>query len=98
MPRDTILEKITREKPYLAQKYNVTELGLFGSFVRGEEKETSDIDILVNFDENNPPSLYEVLGMQDHLEDVLGKKVDLVHKKMLKEDLRKNILSEAIYV
>lgn len=66
-----------KHKEELLQKYKVTDIGLFGSIVRGEQKEISDVDILVDFEK---PIGWDVVDLADYLEVILGVKVDLVLK------------------
>lgn len=89
-----IKEIIGREKPHLSREYGVSEIGIFGSFVRGEAKGKSDLDVLVSFDE--PISLLEFMGLEEHLGKCLGMKVDLVMKSALKPNIGKNILREVV--
>ena len=72
------------------------EIGVFGSFVRGEAKKSSDIDILVEFSE--PVGLFEFMELEEYLEKLLGHKVDLVSKKALKPIIGKYILEEVVIV
>ncbi len=97
MSKEDILNIMKREKPYLRNKYHVSEIGLFGSYARNEEKKTSDIDILVDFPSGSL-SLFGLVSLKNYLEDTLGKKVDLVHKPMIRPNLRKNILNDFIAV
>jgi len=97
MSKEQILNIIKREKPYLARQYQITDIGIFGSVSRGEEKNNSDIDILVDFKEEIP-SLFGLIRLKHYLEDKFGKKVDLVQKSMIKKPLRKQILNEVIMV
>jgi predicted nucleotidyltransferase len=91
------IEQVLRKhKKELAEKYKVKEMGIFGSYVRGEEKETSDVDILVEFEEI--PDLFKFIELERHLENLLGVKVDLVRKKALREELRDIILTEVVPV
>jgi len=83
-------------KDELKQKYHVKGVGIFGSYLRGEQKETSDVDILIEFD--RPIGLIEFVRLKNHLSDVLGLKVDLVMKKALKPRIGQRILSEVLYV
>ncbi|MEM3362659.1 MAG: nucleotidyltransferase family protein [Candidatus Anstonellaceae archaeon] len=91
----TILENL---KPELAKKYKIKEIGVFGSWVRGEQKKSSDIDILVEFEENSGISLFDFIEIEDYLRKKVGIKVDLVEKKALKPYIGKNILREVIYL
>ncbi len=61
----------------------VLKAWLFGSFARGEQTADSDIDILVNYDRSQPIGLLKIASMSADLEDLLGRKVDLVEEKML---------------
>ncbi len=94
-PADRILAILRRELRTLRTKYHVKGIGLFGSYVRGEQKKGSDIDILVEFRE--PISLFESLEMEEHLSEILDGKVDLVSKKALKPRIGRRILAEAVY-
>ena len=91
------LKEILREhKEELGRKFKVKEIGIFGSYVRGEAKETSDVDILVEFDET--PSLFEFIELEMYLSELLGVKVDLVMKKALKPHIKQYVLREVVYV
>jgi predicted nucleotidyltransferase len=79
--------------PALKTQYHVDALEVFGSFVRGEEKEDSDLDLLVTFDQ--VPTLFKFVALENHLSDTLGVKVDLVMKESLKPFIGKRILEEA---
>ena len=93
---ETIKAKLFEQKPLLAEKYKVSEIGIFGSFVRGDQDETSDIDVLVEFSE--PVGFFTFIDLEDYLSEVLGTKVDLVSKKALKPHIGKNILRELVAV
>lgn len=71
-------------------------MGIFGSYVRGEQDSESDLDILVEFDE--APGLFEYIRLEDYLSEILGIKVDLVMKSALKPAIGKRILEEVIAV
>ncbi|MCM8808126.1 MAG: nucleotidyltransferase family protein [Candidatus Omnitrophica bacterium] len=85
-------------KSELEQKYRVKEIGVFGSWARGEQKKKSDVDILVEFEENAGISLFDFIEMEDYLSKKIGVKVDLVEKKALKPYIGKIILKEVIYL
>ena len=84
-----IEETLKQHKKELAEKYRIKEMGMFGSYVKGEQKNKSDVDILVEFKE--VPDLFKFLELESHLEGLLGLKVDLVRKKALRED-RKSVV------
>jgi hypothetical protein len=90
------IEKILKEnKPILAERFKVKEIGIFGSLVRGEEKRKSDGDILVEF--YKPIGFFKFLELEEYLEKIVGRKVDLVSKKALKPRIGKHILDEVIF-
>lgn len=93
---ETIRQKITLNKEYLRKTYGVDEIGVFGSFARGDNNENSDIDISVELNQKVPVGLFEFAGMQFYLEDLLGRKVDLVIKSGIKSLIKERILSQLI--
>ncbi|WP_440948013.1 nucleotidyltransferase family protein [Methanosarcina sp. T3] len=89
--------KILRQHlPELSKEYNISYLGIFGSYVRGEQKEDSDLDVLVEF--SKTPDLFEFIGLKQDLSDMLGVKVDLVMKNALKPRIGEIILEEVVQV
>lgn len=87
---------IKDHKAEVSRKYKVSEIGIFGSFVRGEQGRRSDIDILVDFYEI--PDLFEFIELERYLQKLLRKKVDLVDKQGLRPQLKDIILKEVIYL
>jgi uncharacterized protein len=87
---------LKEHKTEVVQKYRVTEMGIFGSFVRGEQKKGSDIDIIVDFSEI--PDLLKFIELERYLRKLLKKKVDLVDKQGIRPQLRDIIIKEVIYV
>lgn len=79
-------------------KYNIKSIGIFGSFVRGEQRYDSDINILVEFNNNDDMDLFTFIELKDYLSSLLGRKVDLVMKDNLKPHIGKYILNEVIYL
>jgi predicted nucleotidyltransferase len=82
--------------PSLEREYGVSSIELFGSYVRGEQDEESDLDLLVEFDPDRDLSLLKFVGLQLELSDRLGLQVDLVEKRSIKPRLRDRILHEAV--
>ena len=78
-------------KDVLSASYHVQDIGVFGSFARGEETGKSDVDILVEFSE---PVGWEFIDLKEYLEEILGRPVDLVTKNALKRQLKDKILEE----
>jgi predicted nucleotidyltransferase len=95
---EQIKTKLLQMKPTLQQKYHITELGIFGSYVRGEQTFYSDVDILVSFDPDFRFGLFTYGEIEDEISDALEKKVDLVMKKGLKPYIGKQILQEVEYL
>jgi predicted nucleotidyltransferase len=90
---DELILLLKEMLPVLRTQYRVSTLEVFGSFVRGEERENSDLDLLVTFDET--PTLFKFLALENYLSDSLGVQVDLVMKESLKPIIGKYILEEA---
>jgi uncharacterized protein len=93
-----IINKIKEKKEFLEKKYYISEIGLFGSTSRGENTEKSDIDLLISFDEDKKISIFDLVNIQNYLKDLLGREVDIVHKKMIRKNLRDQILKETIFI
>ncbi len=89
---------LRRRLPELQQDYGVQGLWLFGSYVRGEARSRSDLDVLVEFDDRSTLSLFEYIELENRLSDWLGVKVDLVEKKGLKPAIGRHVLQEAVPV
>ena len=96
MNRSRALELLTQSKSTLATRYGVTRLALFGSTARNTAQNDSDIDVLVAF--NGPATSERYFGVQFHLEDLFGCKIDLVTEKDLRAELRPFIEMEAVRV
>ena len=93
---DEIKEILKVQKPNLREKYKTKEIGIFGSYIRGEQSKSSDIDMLVDYEE--VPSLFELVELQDYLGDLLKVKVDLVMKSGLKTRIGRRILQEVVLI
>jgi uncharacterized protein with HEPN domain/predicted nucleotidyltransferase len=91
-----IIRVLRQELPRLTKKYKIRSLGVFGSFVRGEQKRRSDLDVLIEYP--NTPSLSEMLALEQHLSSLLGTKIDLLQLKTLKPYLGRHIAREVIWL
>ena len=91
-----LMEMLHHQLPWLAERYQVKSLGVFGSYVRQEQSTDSDLDLLVTFYE--PPSLLKFIELENYLTDLLGVKVDLVMQGALKPRIGERILSEVVTV
>ncbi|MBL7810415.1 MAG: nucleotidyltransferase family protein [Saprospiraceae bacterium] len=87
-----IKNKIQELKPTLHERFGVSEIGVFGSWVRGEQSDKSDIDVLVDFDRE--VSLFDILELQWFLEETLEKKVDVSPRDSLRKYIGQQILTE----
>jgi uncharacterized protein len=96
LTKEEIFEKIKSEKKFLSEKYFVSEIGLFGSYIRGEQKINSDIDILISFAKS--PNFFIFLELENYLSDLFGIKVDLVTKNSLKPIIGSYIKKEVEYI
>lgn len=91
-----IKEILTENKERIKGNYRVKRLGIFGSYVRGEQREDSDVDVLVTFDE--PISLLKLVNFENYLQDITGIKVDVVPENSIRPELRDIILNEVSYI
>ncbi len=97
LTKEEILYLLRDYKDYFS-KYGVKRIGLFGSYSKGENTAESDVDILIDLDEESDITLFSLLSLEQSLEKDLNKNVDLVIKSNLKPHIGKNILSEVLYV
>jgi hypothetical protein len=98
MSNQEIIDKIKEKKDFLATNYAISEIGLFGSVARGEDNKKSDIDLMISFENKKKVSLFDLIHIKHYFEDLLGKKIDLVHKPMIRPSLKKQIIKEAILI
>lgn len=93
------LGKLLKEhKSELIKIYGISEIGVFGSYVRGENRTDNDLDILVEFEEDAKMDLIRYIELEDYLSNLFGVKVDLVMKSTLKPRIGKHILEEVVYL
>jgi len=95
---EEIKKKLEELKPSLEEKFKMKSIGIFGSYLRGEGKKGSDLDILVEFDKSASLSLLDFIRLENDLSEVLGIKVDMVEKSTLKPRIGKHILEEVVNV
>lgn len=93
--RNEIVTKLTELKPLLSNTYAVKEIGLFGSFADNTFNDDSDIDILVEFQH---PIGWKYFSLEMMLEKTFGRKIDMVTKSALKDQLKNAILKQVTYV
>lgn len=93
---DEVKTTLRKHKAEVQLNYKVKELGIFGSFVRGEQKKGSDIDILVEYSEL--PDLLKLIELENRLQKLLRRKVDLIEKSGLRSEIMEIILKEVVYI
>ena len=91
---EEVEEIISAHMDVLIEKYSVKTIGIFGSYVRGEQGKGSDIDILVEF--TQPVGLITFIGLEEYLSDLLGLEVDLILKEGIKPRLKEYILRDVV--
>lgn len=96
MNKNKILKILADLKAEIRHKYKAQVKGIFGSFARGEQKETSDIDILVDFEED--ADLFDFTGLALFLEEKLNLRVDIVPEKSLRKEIKSSVLKEVVRV
>jgi len=96
---DKIMSALKRHKKELKEKFGVKEIGVFGSYVKGKETKSSDIDIYVEFDLKEL-TFDKYLGLLEYLENLLGGKIDLITKDgvetirilYIKEEIKRSLI------
>jgi uncharacterized protein len=96
--RDQIISFIAKNKDLFRNKFHITKIGFFGSFARGEQNEESDLDLIVEF-EDNTQNLYDLkLDIKEFFRSELGIEIDICREKYIKPRIKKEILKETLYV
>jgi len=96
MGTEDISTRLAQLKPKLEQKYPISELGIFGSYARGEQQPDSDLDVLVAFEQ--PVTLFDLVRLENELADELGIKVDLVTRDSLKPRIETRVRDDLVTV
>jgi len=99
LTRQKIVELLQAKSPYLAAEFGVSKIGLFGSYLKGQPDETSDIDIIVEFER---PIGFRFFELVDYLDDLLGRRVDVLTPAGIQniriKRVAKNITESVVYV
>ena len=93
---ENIIRNLEDLKSQIAKEYKAEIVGLFGSYARGEQKESSGIDILVRFLEG--ATLLDFVGLADFLEQKLKVRVDIVPVDTVREEIKERVFKEAVYL
>jgi uncharacterized protein len=95
--KDQILAFLSQNKKLFRDKYHIIRIGLFGSYARGEQDSNSDIDLLVEFEENTQ-DLYDLkIQLKDFFRIQLGIDVDICREKYIKPRIKNSILKDTVY-
>ncbi len=97
MDAKKIERKLEEKKEQIKRVFHIKEIGIFGSFIRGEQTASSDIDVLVEFEKGHK-DFFNYMRLKYYLEELLGRNVDLVIKNAVKSRLKERIFSEVEYV
>ena len=95
--KEQILIFLSQNKKLFRDKFHIVRIGLFGSYARGEQNPNSDIDLLVEFEENTQDLFDLKLQIKEFFQIQLGMDVDICREKYIKPRLRKSILKETLY-
>lgn len=93
-----IIKVIKNKIEYILKRNGVKRAAIFGSYARGQENKNSDIDILIEYENDDEKSFFDVIGLKLELEKELKRKVDLVEYSMIHPRLKKQILKEQLVV
>lgn len=96
MSSDEIVNVLRELGDQIEREFKARIEGIFGSYARGEERDGSDLDVLVNF--RDDATIYDLVGLGDFLEDTLHCKVDVVSRRALREEIKDRILEDLIPV
>ncbi len=93
---EDLKQALAQRKVLLRESYQITQVGIFGSYARGEQTEQSDVDVLIDYEQ--APTLFKLVELRGYLSELTGMQVDVVTKNGLKSRIRDRVLSEVIYV
>ena len=93
---EDIKKVLRKNKERISREFKAEVIGIFGSYVRGEQKKGSDVDILVRFKEG--ATIFDLVGLIDFLEETLKMRVDIVSERAIRHELKEEILKEVVVV
>ena len=96
--KNQILLFLSKNKGILRERFHVVRIGLFGSYARGDQNSKSDIDLIVEFEENTQDLFELKIKLKSFIKDNLGAEADICREKYIKPRMRKSILKETVYV
>ncbi len=89
-----VFDILQKHKNEIMSKYNVKRIGIFGSYAKGQPKEESDVDVLVEFEK---PAFDNFMELSFYLEELFNKKIDLVTPKSLRPHMQSTVLKEVVW-
>ena len=95
---NSVKQTLAAIKPQLAERFSVERIGVFGSTVRGEATEASDVDILIDYNPSSTLSLFDIVTLEEELSALLQAKVDIVTLPALKRRIGEQIMREVEFV
>ena len=93
-----ILNYLSANKQQISQKYHLKKLGIFGSYARNEQTPESDLDLLVEFEDNTPDLFDKEEFLREEMQSIFNINVDICRERYIKPVFRQYILTDAIYV
>ncbi|AEH51413.1 nucleotidyltransferase family protein [Pseudothermotoga thermarum] len=93
---EDIIRILKEHEHEISEKYSVKRIGVFGSFVKGKQSKKSDVDILVEYEQL--PGLLKLIELEMYIEELVGRKVDLVEINSFRKELRDRVLKEVVYI
>ncbi len=91
-----IIDIVKNEKDFLFKMYSVTKIGIFGSYARGEQNKSSDVDLIIEF--SHTPDLFTFIEIMNYLKSKIKRKVDLVIADSLRPEIKSKIMTEVVYL
>jgi predicted nucleotidyltransferase len=96
--QNQILHYLSENKQHISRKYHLKKLGIFGSYARNEQTSESDLDLLIEFEDNTPDLMDKKEFLRKEIQSVFEIPVDICREKYIKPIFRQHILTDAIYV
>lgn len=94
--RASVVRVLRRALPALSEKYNIKSFGIFGSYARGEQKATSDLDVLVDYSKS--PTIFDILDLERELSSLVETEVETHELGSLRTYIRKNVMPQVIWL
>jgi len=93
---DDIKSTIAKHKKEIVLRFSINKIAIFGSWAKGIANKKSDIDILVDFDQT--PDIFLLIDLEEYLQKILKRKIDLVRLSAIREEIKKKVMKEAIFL